>query len=233
MSVHIEAKPGAIADAVLLPGDPLRAQWIAENFLSNPICYNRIRGMWGYTGTYKGKQISVQGSGMGIPSAMIYYHELIVNYGIKKLIRVGTAGSYQKHVNVRDIVLAMSASTNSSINKARFNQADYAPTAHFDLFLKACNYASQQGISVKGGPILTSDEFYTDDPEYFKKWAAYGILCVEMETAGLYTIAAKHKVQALSILTISDSLVTKEETSAAERETTFKEMIDIALNIAI
>jgi len=233
MSVHIEAEQGAIADAVLLPGDPLRAKWIAENFLSNPVCYNHIRGMLGYTGTYNGKRVSVQGSGMGIPSAMIYYHELIANYGVKKLIRVGTAGSYQKQVNIRDIVLAMSASTNSSINKARFNQADYAPTANFDLFLKACEYASQQGIHIKGGPVLTSDEFYTDDPAYFKKWAAYGILCVEMETAGLYTIAAKHGVQALSILTISDSLVTQEETSALERETTFKEMINIALNTVI
>ncbi len=231
MSTHIDAKKGAIAETVLLPGDPLRAQWIAENFLEDVTCYNKVRGMLGFTGTHKGKRISVQGSGMGIPSALIYYHELIVDYGVKTLIRVGTAGSFQKDVGLRDVVLAMAASTNSAINDRRFYGGHFAPTANFDLFKKAITFADQQKIPIKAGNILTSDAFYEDDPESFKKWADHGVLCVEMETAALYTIAAKHKVNALSILTISDSLVTKESTSSEERETSFKQMVDIALNI--
>ncbi len=231
MSTHINAQKGAIAESVLLPGDPLRAKWIAENFLENAICYNKVRGMLGYTGTYKGQPISVQGSGMGVPSALIYYHELIVNFGVKNLIRVGTAGSFQKDVGLRDIVLAMAASTNSAINDRKFYGSHFAPTANFELFKKAITYAEQQNISIKAGNILTNDVFYEDDPDGFKKWADHGVLCVEMETAALYTIAAKHKVNALSILTISDSLVTREFTSSEERETSFEQMVDIALNI--
>lgn len=232
MSLHIEAKKGEIAETVLLPGDPLRAKWIAETFFENPICYNNVRGMLGYTGTYKGKRISVQGTGMGIPSCLIYSTELINEYGVKNLIRVGSAGSYQKSVKIRDIVIAMAASTNSGLNKIRFNGADYAPTASFELFQKALQVAQQNNISIKAGNVFSSDEFYADKFESFQKWAEYGVLCVEMETAGLYTVAAKHNVNALSILTISDSLVTKEKTTAEEREQTFKEMIEIALNIA-
>lgn len=229
MSVHIEAKPGAIAETVLLPGDPMRAKWIAETYFKDAVCYNDVRGMLGYTGTYQGKRISVQGTGMGIPSALIYSHELITEYGVKNLIRVGSSGSYQAEVKIRDIVIAMAASSNSGLNKIRFNGADYAPTASFELFQKALTSAKQLGIAVKGGNVLSSDEFYADDFESYKQWAAYGVLCVEMETAGLYTIAAKHKINALSILTISDSLVTGERTTADEREQTFKEMIEIAL----
>jgi purine-nucleoside phosphorylase len=232
MSIHIEAKQGEIAETVLLPGDPLRAKWIANTFLENPICYNQVRGMLGYTGTFKGKRISVQGSGMGIPSALIYYHELVRDYGVKNLIRVGTAGSYQKEVKLRDIVLAMAASTTSGINNSRFINADYAPTADFDLFLKAALYAKENGIAIRAGNVLSSDEFYEDDPDSYKLWAKFGVLCVEMEAAGLYTIAAKYKIKALAILTISDSLVTGEKSNSIERETTFKEMIAIALNIA-
>ncbi|WP_299006760.1 purine-nucleoside phosphorylase [uncultured Tenacibaculum sp.] len=232
MSVHIEAKKGEIAETVLLPGDPMRAKWIAETFLENPVCYNDVRGMLGYTGTYQGKQISVQGTGMGIPSALIYAHELITEYGVKNLIRVGSAGSYQKEVRIRDIVIAMAASTNSGLNTIRFNGADYAPTASFELFQKAIEAAKKKGIPLKAGNILSSDEFYADEFESYKKWADYGVLCVEMETNGLYTVAAKHKVNALSILTISDSLVTGERTTAEEREQTFKEMIEIALELA-
>lgn len=232
MSVHIGAKQGAIAETVLLPGDPLRAKWIAETFLEDVVCYNEVRGMYGFTGTYKGKKISVQGTGMGIPSTLIYTHELINNYGVKNLIRVGSAGSYQKEVEIRDIVIAMAASSNSGLNKIRFNGADYAPTASFELFNKALQIANEKQIKVKAGNILSSDEFYADEFESFQKWADYGVLCVEMETAGLYTIAAKHKVNALSILTISDSLVTGERTTAEEREHTFKEMIEIALGLA-
>lgn len=231
MSVHINAEKGTIAEIVLLPGDPLRAKWIADSFLENVIQYNKVRGMLGFTGTYKGKLISVQGTGMGIPSTLIYTHELITEYGVKNLIRVGSAGSYQKEVKIRDIVIAMAASTNSGLNTIRFNGADYAPTASFSLFQKAIKAAEKKDIVLKAGNILSSDEFYADDFESYKKWADYGVLCVEMETNGLYTIAAKHNVNALSILTISDSLVTKERTTASEREQTFKEMIELALEL--
>ena len=233
MSTHIEAKPGEIAESILLPGDPLRAKWIAENFLEDAKCYNEVRGMLGYTGTYKGKRISVQGTGMGIPSALIYCHELINEYGVKKLIRVGSAGSYQKNVNLRDVVIAMSASSTSGINNTRFVNSDYSPTADFDLFMKAAIYAKENGIPIKAGNVLSSDQFYEDNYDNYKKWAEFGVLCVEMETAGLYTIAAKFNVQALAIMTISDSLVTKEETSADERESSFSKMIEIALHTAL
>ena len=230
MSVHIEAKKGEIAETVLLPGDPMRAKWIAETFLEDSFCYNDVRGMYGYTGTYKGKRVSVQGTGMGIPSAMIYCNELIKDYGVKNLIRVGSAGSYQKDVHIRDIIIAMAASTTSGINNSRFINSDYSPTADFDLFMKAVDYARKKDIPIKAGNVLSADEFYEDDFNSYKKWADFGVLCVEMEAAGLYTIAAKYKVKALAILTISDSLVTKEETTADERESTFNSMIEIALN---
>jgi len=231
MSVHIEAKKGDIAETVLLPGDPLRAKWIAETFFENPVCFNKIRGMLGFTGTYKGKRISVMGTGMGVPSISIYAHELITEYGVKNLIRVGSAGSYQKHIKIRDVVLAMAASSNSGINELRFGGADFAPTASFELFQKAVEAARAKNIKVKAGNIFTSDEFYADDFESYKKWSKFGVLCVEMESAGLYTIAAKYDVHALSILTISDSLVTGERSSSAERETTFKDMIEIAIEL--
>lgn len=232
MSVHIEAKKGDIAETILLPGDPLRAKWIAETFFENPICFNKVRGMFGYTGTYKGKKVSTMGTGMGVPSISIYTHELITEYDVKNLIRVGSAGSYQKHVHVRDIVLAMASSSTSGVNELRFGGADYAPTADFGLFIKAVEVAKSKNIPLKAGNVLTSDEFYADDFESYQKWSKFGVLCVEMETAGLYTVAAKHNVNALSILTISDSLVTGERTTSKERETTFKDMIEIALELA-
>ncbi|NMH88805.1 purine-nucleoside phosphorylase [Flavivirga algicola] len=232
MSIHIEAKKGDIAETILLPGDPVRAKWIAETFFDNPVCFNKIRNMFGYTGNYKGKRVSVMGTGMGVPSISIYAHELITEYDVKNLIRVGSAGSYQEHIKIRDIVLAMSASSNSGANELRFGGADYAPTANFDLFHKAIETAKRKHIPLKAGNVLTSDEFYEDNFESYKKWSKFGVLCVEMETAGLYTIAAKHQVNALTILTISDSLVTGERTSSKERETTFKDMIDIALELA-
>lgn len=230
MSVHIEAKKGEIAETVLLPGDPLRAKWIAETFLKDAVCYNEVRGMLGYTGTYNGKRVSVQGTGMGIPSALIYCHELINDYGVKNLIRVGSAGSYQKNVNIRDIVIAMAASSTSGMNNSRFINADYSPTADFELFMKAALYAKENNIPIKAGNVLSADEFYDDDYNSYKQWANFGVLCVEMEAAGLYTIAAKFKVKALAILTISDSLVTKERTTANDRESTFNTMIEIALS---
>ncbi len=230
MSTHIEAKKGEIAESVLLPGDPMRAKWIAETFLEGPKLYNDVRGMLGYTGTFKGQPISVQGTGMGIPSALIYCHELINDYGVKNLIRVGSTGAYQPDIQLRDIVIAMAASSTSGINNSRFINSDYSPTANFELFMKAVLYAKEQNIPIKAGNVLSSDEFYEDDYDSYKKWAAFGVLCVEMEAAGLYTIAAKYNVKALAILTVSDSLVTKEALPADEREQSFKTMIDIALN---
>ena len=233
MSVHIAAKNGEIADTVLLPGDPKRAKWIAENFLENAVCYTDIRGMLGFTGTYKGKRISVQGTGMGIPSMSIYITELMKDYGVKTLIRVGSAGSYQEDVKIRDIVVALSTSTDSNINNRRFKGASFAPTVNFDLLSKVLKTAEEKNIKIKAGNILTSDEFYNDDTSYFKKWAEFGVLAVEMETAALYTLASKYKAKALSILTISDSLVSPEITSSEEREKTFNEMIELALETAI
>ncbi len=230
MSTHINAKKGEIAETILLPGDPLRAKWIAETFLEDVICYNEVRGMYGFTGTYKGKRVSVQGTGMGVPSISIYVNELIKDYGVKNLIRVGSAGSYREDIKVRDIVLAMSASSNSGLNRFRFN-GDYAPTASFELMMKAIKSAEDKNIHIKAGNVFTSDEFYGDNFDDYKKWAEFGVLCVEMETAGLYTIAAKYGVNALTLLTISDHLVTGEETTSEERQTTFKEMIEIALGI--
>lgn len=232
MSVHIEAKKGEIAETILLPGDPLRAKWIAETFFENPVCFNKVRNMLGYTGIYNGKKVSVMGTGMGVPSISIYAHELINAYGVKNLIRVGSAGSYQKDVKIRDVVLAMAASSNSGVNELRFGGADYAPTANFGLFIKAVEAAKKKNIQVKAGNVFTSDEFYADDFEAYKKWSKFGVLCVEMEAAGLYTVAANHDVNALAILTISDSLVTGERTTTKERETTFKGMVEIALELA-
>ena len=230
---HIGANKGDIAQTILLPGDPLRAKYIAETFLEDAVQYNNVRGMLGFTGTYKGKKISVQGTGMGVPSIGIYLHELISEFGVKNLIRVGTAGSYQKDVKIRDVVLAMSASTDSAINRLRFNGADYAPTANAEMLFKAYEIAKQKGLNVKAGNVFTSDTFYGDDPNAWKKWAKFGVLCVEMETAQLYTTAAKLGANALTILTISDSFITHEVTSAEERQTTFNDMIKVALEIAI
>ena len=229
--LHIMADEGAIAETVLLPGDPLRAKFIAENYLENAVCYNTVRGMYGYTGTYKGKRISVQGTGMGLPSHSIYVNELIRFYGAKRLIRIGSAGSMNENVNVRDIVLAQSASTNSAINKRRFQGMDYAPTANFDLLYNAYNVAKSKGVNVKVGNILSSDSFYDDTGVSIKLWADYGCLAVEMETTELYTLAAKYGVEALSILTISDHIFKGEETTPEERQESFTDMMEIALEI--
>jgi purine-nucleoside phosphorylase len=231
MSIHIGAQKGDIAETVLLPGDPLRAKWIAETYLEDVFCYNKVRNMFGYTGTYKGRRISVQGTGMGVPSISIYAHELINDYNVKNLIRVGSAGSYQKSVKLRDIVIAMAASSTSGINQYRFQGADFAPTASFNLFQQAIEKAKEKNIEVKAGNVLTSDEFYADEFESYQLWSKFGVLCVEMESSGLYTIAAKHGVNALSLLTISDSLVTEEKTTTEEREKTFKGMVEIALEL--
>ena len=231
--LHIMASEGAIAETVLLPGDPLRAKFIAETYLENPVCYNTVRGMYGYTGTYKGKRISVQGTGMGLPSHSIYVNELIRFYGAKRLIRIGSAGSINDNVNVRDIVLAQSASTNSGINKRRFLGMDYAPTANFDLLLEAYNKGKEKGLNIKVGNVLSSDLFYDDtNVGGAKFWAEYGCLAIEMESAELYTLAAKYGVEALSILTISDHVFKGIETTPEERQESFTDMMEIALELA-
>lgn len=233
MSIHIGAERGQIAETVLLPGDPLRAKFIAETFLENPICYNEVRGMYGYTGTYKGKKISVQGTGMGIPSISIYVNELITEYGVKNLMRVGTAGSMREDVKVRDLVLAMSSHTDSAINKVRFSGKDYSPTASFKLLKTAHDISVEKGFAPKVGSVYTSDSFYGDDMDAWKIWPKFGCLAIEMETTALYTLAAKYNVDALTLLTISDSLVTGELTTSEERQTTFTQMIEIALETAL
>jgi len=229
MTPHLSAKAGEIAESILLPGDPLRAKHIAQTFLESPVLYNEVRGMLGYTGTYKGKRVSVQGTGMGIPSASIYINELIQFYGCKTLIRVGTCGSMQEHVQLRDVVIAQAACTDSAINRIRFGGQDYAPIANFDLMRSAYQHATARGMQVHVGNILSSDTFYHDHPESYKLWARFGVLAIEMEAAGLYTLAAKFGVRALTILTVSDHLVTHEKTSAQERQTTFNQMIEAAL----
>jgi len=236
MSAHNEAKKGDIAETILLPGDPLRAKYIADNFLEDVVCYNKVRGMLGFTGTYKGKRISVQGTGMGVPSISIYTHELITQYGVKNLIRIGTCGSFNHDVKVRDVILAMTSSTDSAINRNRFNGMDYAPCADFKLLSDAHQVATSKGINIKAGNILTSDIFYHDlenNPEPFKIWADYGVMAVEMETTALYTIAARQKAKALSILTVSDHILTGEATTAEERQTTLHTMIELGLETAI
>ncbi|API90936.1 purine nucleoside phosphorylase DeoD-type [Virgibacillus pantothenticus] len=234
MSVHIGAKQGEIADKILLPGDPLRAKFIAETFLENPKQYNEVRGMLGYTGTYKGEKISVQGTGMGIPSISIYVNELIQSYDVKKLIRVGTCGAIQKDVKVRDVILAQGSTTDSQMNRMVFGGIDYAPLADFELLKNAYDAGIAKGLNLKVGNVFTSDTFYRDNAkEVNEKLAAYKVLAVEMETTALYTLAAKFDRQALSVLTVSDHILTGEETTAQERQTTFHEMMEVALEAAI
>ena len=222
---------GIIAETVLLPGDPLRAKFIAENFLADAVQFNTVRNMFGYTGTYQGQKISVMGSGMGMPSIGIYSYELIHFYGAKNLIRIGSCGSFLSEVKVRDIVLAMAASTNSNYASQYALPGTYAPTASWDLLKKAVDVASQRGIPVKVGNVLSSDIFYDDNAEVWKKWAKMGVMAVEMEAAALYMNAARAGVNALCILTVSDSLVTHESLSAEERQNSFTQMMEIALEL--
>ncbi|WP_435925170.1 purine-nucleoside phosphorylase [Paenibacillus sp. DYY-L-2] len=232
MSVHIAAKPGEIAETILLPGDPLRAKYIAETYLTDVVCYNEVRGMLGFTGTYKGKKISVQGSGMGIPSISIYVNELIREYGVKNLIRVGTCGGMQEHVHVRDVILAQASCTDSSMNRHVFGGFDFAPIASFSLLKSAYEHAVEKGLKLHVGNIFSSDMFYRDDTTVTQLLMKYGVLGVEMETTALYTLAAKYGVNALTILTVSDHLLTGEETTAEERQTTFNQMMEVALETA-
>ena len=229
MSLHIEAKKGEIAETILLPGDPLRAKFVAENFLEDAVCYNKVRNIFGYTGTYKGKRISVQGTGMGIPSMSIYVTELIKDYGVKNLIRIGSCGAIKPEINLRDVILAEGASTDSQTNKLVFGGADFAAIANFELLLKAYNVVKEKKINVHVGNVLSSDIFYSDDPDFWKIWAKYGIMGIDMEATALYSIAAKYGVNALTILTVSDQINRGEAASSEERQTGFSKMIEIAL----
>jgi purine-nucleoside phosphorylase len=231
---HINvSEQGIIAETVLMPGDPLRAKFIAETYFENPIQFNTVRNMFGFTGTYKGKKVSVMGSGMGMPSIGIYSYELINFYGVKNIIRIGSCGAIQKDVKIRDIVIAMSASTNTNYASQYNLPGTFAPTASWELMKKAVSIAENKGIETKVGNILSSDIFYDDDPDTWKKWAKMGVLAIEMESAALYMNAARAGANALCILTVSDSLVSHEATSAEERQTSFTNMMEIALELAL
>ena len=233
MSIHIAAQKGEIADKILLPGDPLRAKFIAENFLENPVLFNEIRNMFGYTGTYKGERVSVMGTGMGMPSISIYAHELITEYDVKKLIRVGTAGSLSKDVHVRELVLAQAAATTSRIIQNDWPEYDLPQIADFDLLDTAYHIAKDMGVTTHVGNVLSADLFYSDLFDKNIKLGTMGVKAVEMEAAALYYLAAKHQVQALSLMTISDSLVLDEDTTAEEREKTFTDMMQVGLETLI
>jgi purine-nucleoside phosphorylase len=233
VSLHIGAAAGDIAETVLLPGDPLRAQFVAENFLENAICYTKVRGMLGFTGTYRGRRVSVQGTGMGMPSHGIYVHELIESYGAKRLLRIGTCGAYREDIPVKSVILAMSASTDSAMNRRRFQGMSYAPTADFDLLLGAHRAAARLGVRVFAGGVFSADTFYDEDPQDWRLWAGYGVLAVEMETAILYTLAAKAGVKALSVLTVSDNFPLKTAASSEERRSAFVDMMKIALETGV
>jgi purine-nucleoside phosphorylase len=235
MSTHIGARPGEIAPVVLLPGDPKRAQWIAETFLDDATCYSEVRGMLGFTGTWQGHRVSVQGSGMGQPSMSIYVNELFREYDVASIIRVGSCGGLSEKVAIRDVIIASGACTDSSMNRITFDGLDYAPVADFGL-LRAAVEAAEAGdheAAVHVGLIFSGDSFYASRPELMTRFVEHGVLGIEMEASALYTLAARYGRKALAITTVADHIVTGEETSAAERERTFADMVDIALTAAV
>ena len=233
MSIHIGAEKGQIADKVLLAGDPLRARAIADRFLEDIFEYNSVRGMYGYTGTYNGSRVSIQGTGMGIPSISIYAHELIHEYGVKKLIRVGTCGCIQQDLDLGQVLLAIGACTDSTTNNLAFNGLHYAPTANFQLLRNAYQQAERLGVNCVVGNIFSTDLFYLDHHNRYKPWIDHGVLAVDMETSALYTLAAKSKVKALSILTVSDNIITGAISSTQDRQEKFMDMMKIALNVSL
>jgi purine-nucleoside phosphorylase len=233
MSTHIGAAQGDIAPVVLLPGDPLRARWIAETFLDDARCYSEVRGMLGFTGTWHGHPVSVQGSGMGEPSLAIYVTELFTEYAVQSVVRVGSCGALTEKLALRDLVIASGACTNSSTNRITFEGLDYAPVADFGLLRAAVEAAEHRGTDVTVGLIFATDSFYNERPELIARMSGYGVLAVDMESSALYTLAAKHGRKALTICTVSDHVVTGEATTAAERERTFAEMVEIALTAAL
>ncbi|XKE44426.1 purine-nucleoside phosphorylase [Halomonas organivorans] len=227
---HIQAERGDFADTVLMPGDPLRAQYIAETYLEDVRQVNRVRNMYGYTGTYRGHEISVMGHGMGIPSVSIYAKELITDYDVKRLIRVGSCGAVRDDVAVRDVVIGLGASTDSGVNRTRFLGHDFAAVADFELTRHAVDAAAAQGVPVKVGNIFSADLFYNPDPNLIETLRRYGIVGVEMEAAGLYGVAAEFGARAMTICTVSDHIVKGDSLSSDERATTFDEMMTIALD---
>ena len=234
MSTHIGARPGDIAPLVLMPGDPLRARWIAQTFLDDATRYNEVRGMDGWTGTWRGQRVSVQGSGMGQPTLAIYATELFDEYGVQSIIRVGSCGALVESVGMRDLVIASGACTDSSMNRVRFEGLDYAPVADFGLLRVAYDSATRGGeAGVHVGLIYSSDSFYNPRPELLSRMVEYGVLAVEMEASALYTLAARYGRRALAICTVSDHIVTGEETSSQEREQTFGRMVEIALDAGL
>ncbi len=230
---HMNAAPGDFAETVLMPGDPLRAEYIANAYLESPRRVTDVRNMWGFTGSYKGQPISVMAHGMGIPSASIYTTELIESYGVKRVMRVGSCGTSHPEVKLRDIVIGMGASTDSSVNRMRFGGYDYAALATFDLVQKAVAAARKQHVRYHVGNLFSADLFYTPDPDMFETMAKYGVYGIEMEAAGIYPIAAEHGVEALAICTVSDDIPSGAALSSDERATTFDEMITVALETAI
>lgn len=226
---HIEANVGDFAKTVLMPGDPLRAKFIAENFLDDAKCVTRVRNMLGFTGTYKGQPVSVMGSGMGIPSISIYATELYKDYGVENIIRIGSCGAVRDDIKIRDVIVGMSASTDSNVNRQRFNQCDFAASADFGLLHNVVKTADKLGKKVHVGNVFTADLFYTPQPEMFKTMENMGVLAVEMEAAGLYGVAAEFGKKALAVFTVSDHIKTGEQTTAQERELTFKDMMELTL----
>jgi len=234
MSTHINAaNKGDIAKTVLMPGDPLRAKFIAENFLENAKCYNEVRGMYGFTGTYKGVPVSVQGSGMGMPSMGIYSWELYTEYDVQNIIRIGTAGSFHKDIKIKDIVVGMAASTDSNYAHAFDVPGTLAPCASYDLLMKLTEASKDNDIPIKAGNIVSCDVFYELKEDWWKKWASMGIMAVEMEAAALYMNAAYNNANALAIMTISDHFVTGEKATVEERQNTFTDMMKLALETAV
>jgi purine-nucleoside phosphorylase len=234
MTPHNSAKLGDYAEAVLLPGDPLRAKWVAETFLDAPKLVNSVRNCLGYTGTWKGKSVSVQATGMGQPSLSIYVHELLNFYGVKTAIRIGTCGGLSPDVHVRDLIIAQAASTDSTIVRDGFGPYAYAPIADFDLLTDAVRRARAQGLKAHVGNLLSSDIFYhIDGLKAYETLIAHGMLGVEMEAAALYTLCARFKARGLAICTMTDSLVTKEEMSPAERQSSLEEMVTLSLDVAV
>lgn len=232
MTVHIGANPGEIAETVLMPGDPYRAKWAAETFLENAQLVNEVRGMLGFTGTWRGHRVSIQGSGMGMPSLSIYANELIRDYNAQTLIRIGSCGGMQKHVAIRDVIIAMTATTITSPSSGIFKEMNFAPCADWSLLQAAVRAAKAKGTTTHVGGIYSSDVFYAERPDLDEQMVRHGILGVEMEAAELYTLAARHNRRALAVLTVSDHLQTGEALPSKDRERTFGDMVEIALEAA-
>ena len=232
MTIHIGAKPGEIAETVLLPGDPYRAKWAAETFLSDAVCVNEVRGMLGFTGTWNGHRVTIHGSGMGMPSLSIYANELIRDYGAKTLVRIGSCGGMQDHVGLRDVVLAMTSSTLSTPSRGIFRELNFAPCADWSLLKAAAEAAERKGVTTHVGGIYSSDVFYDERPDLNEQMVRHGILGVEMEAAELYNLAARHGCRALAVLTVSDHLGTGEALPSEDRERSFGDMVEIALEAA-